>query len=63
MSYIDEKKVQSIVDEIMQLLLDRKVTIQEASAIGMEIRKETSAIIPPGVLFTRHRSNNGEETS
>jgi hypothetical protein len=63
MPQIDEKKVQSIVDEIMQLLLDRKVTIHEASEIGMAMRRETSVIVPPDILFTRHRHNNCAETS
>jgi hypothetical protein len=58
MSYIDEKKVKSIVDEMLQLLLDRKVTIQEAAEIGMVMRLETSEIIPPNVLFTRHSRRN-----
>jgi hypothetical protein len=51
MSSIDEEKVQLIVDEIMQLLIDRNVTVGEASEIGMTMRRVTFFTVPHRVLL------------
>jgi hypothetical protein len=53
---IDHKRVQEIVDELLQLLMDRKVTILEADSIGMRFRCRTRAVTPPDALFVRHQS-------